>query len=299
MGGNKGPPQKNGEGGGNKKDGGNDKKSGNEKKDYGKKGRKLAGHEHHGDDHKNDHGKAGDKKPEKAGEKKPGYGKEGGDKAPSAELKAAMEACKKNELCRALMECKMKHKESGGKGHDDKEVCVKEMAACAGDETCKGLHMKVQMLMKKEGGDKKEGGYGGKSDDGKKDDGKDYGKKDDGKDYGKKDDGNKGPPQKKGEGGYKKNDGSDKKGGKPGSGRKLHQHGAHPPKKEEQKDGDKKPEKDGDKKPGKDGDKKPGYGKEGGDKAPSAELKAAMEACKKNELCRALMECKMEHKESG
>merc|ERR1712025_208149 len=255
--------------------------------------------------------------PEKAGEKKPGYGKEGGDKAPSAELKAAMEACKKNELCRALMECKMKHKESGGKDHDHKhcddfsksecesqdhlpcswddgkcamkkstdEVCVKEMAACAGDETCKGLHMKVQMLMKK-GGDKKEGGYGGKGDDGKKDDGKDYGKKDDGKDYGKKDDGNKGPPQKKGEGGYKKNDGSDKKGGKPGSGRKLHQHGAHPPKKEEQKDGDKKPEKDGDKKPGKDGDKKPGYGKEGGDKAPSAELKAAMEACKKNELCR-------------
>merc|ERR1712025_795405 len=200
MGGNKGPPQKNGEGGGNKKDGGNDKKSGNEKKDYGKKGRKLAGHEHHGDDHKNDHGKAGDKKPEKDGEKKPGYGKEGGDKAPSAELKAAMEACKKNELCRALMECKMKHKESGGKDHDHKhcddfsksecesqdhlpcswddgkcamkkstdEVCVKEMAACAGDETCKGLHMKVQMLMKK-GGDKKEGGYGGKGDDGKKD----------------------------------------------------------------------------------------------------------------------------------
>merc|ERR1712025_862992 len=215
MGGNKGPPQKNGEGGGNKKDGGNGKKSGNEKKDYGKKGRKLAGHEHHGDDHKNDHGKAGDKKPEKDGEKKPGYGKEGGDKAPSAELKAAMEACKKNELCRALMECKMKHKESGGKGHDDKEVCVKEMAACAGDETCKGLHMKVQMLMKKEGGDKKEGGYGGKGDDGKKDDGKDYGKgddgkKDDGKDYGKKGDGNKGPPQKNEGGGNKKDGGNDK-----------------------------------------------------------------------------------------
>merc|ERR1712025_53377 len=183
MGGNKGPPQKNGEGGGNKKDGGNGKKSGNEKKDYGKKGRKLAGHEHHGDDHKNDHGKAGDKKPEKAGEKKPGYGKEGGDKAPSAELKAVMEACKKNELCRALMECKMKHKESGGKDHDHcddfsksecesqdqlpcswddgkcamkkkptEEVCVKEMAACKGDKTCNSLHTTVQTLMKKEGG---------------------------------------------------------------------------------------------------------------------------------------------------
>merc|ERR1712100_27969 len=222
--GNKGPPPKK-DYGSDKKDGGPDKKSAYGKKDYGKKGRKLAGHEHHGDDHKNDHGKAGekkpgkdgDKKPEKDGEKKPGYGKEGGDQAPSAELKAAMEACKKNELCRALMECKMKHKESGGKGHDDKEVCVKEMAACADDEKCKGLHMKVQMLMKKEGG------YGGKGDDGKKDDGKDYGKKDDGKDYGKKDYGN---GAKKGEGGGypKKEYGSDKKGGKPGSSRKLHQH---------------------------------------------------------------------------
>merc|ERR1712048_1234845 len=171
-------------------------------KDYGKKllvgGRKLHQHGAHPpqkDDEKKPQ-KDNEKKPEtdvdkkpgygnEGGDKKPGYGKEGGDKAPSAELKAAMEACKKNELCRALMECKMKHKESGGKGHDDKEVCVKEMAACAADETCKGLHMKVQMLMKKEGGDKKEGGYGGKGDDGKKDDGK----KDDQKgDYGGKGD---------------------------------------------------------------------------------------------------------------
>merc|ERR1712048_305493 len=153
-------------------------------------------------------------------------------------------------------------------------------------ETCKGLHTKVQMLMKKEGGDGKEGDYG--KDDGKKDDGK-------------KDDGNKGPPPKKDDqkgdygngaqkGDYSKGYGSDKKGGKPGSGRKLHQHGAHPPK-EEQKNGEKKAEKAG--------EKKPGSGKEDEENAPSAELKAAMEACKKNELCRALMECKMKHKESG
>merc|ERR1712048_517837 len=253
-------------------------------KDYGKKlvgGRKLHQHGAHPpkDEQKGDEKKPekdGDKKPEKDGENKPGYGKEGGDKAPSAELKAAMEACKKNELCRALMECKMKHKESGGKGHDDKEVCVKEMAACAGDETCKGLHMKVQMLMKKEGGDKKEGGYGGKGDDGKKDDGKkddqkgDYGGKGDQKpDYGKV---------------GQKVDNLKDYGKKLLGGRKLHLHGAHPPK-DEQKGDEKKPEKDGDKKPEKDGENKPGYGKEGGDKAPSAELKAAMEACKKNELC--------------
>merc|ERR1712224_187935 len=99
---------------------------------YGKKGRKLAGHGDH--DHK-EQGKDGDKKPVNKGE----------EKAPSAELKAAMEACKKNTLCRELMECKMKHKESGGKGHDDKEVCVKEMKACEADKTCQGLHMKVQM----------------------------------------------------------------------------------------------------------------------------------------------------------
>merc|ERR1712048_311393 len=206
-------------------------------KDYGKKllvgGRKLHQHGAHPpqkDDEKKPETdvekkpeKDGDKKPghgNEGGDKKPGYGKEGGDKAPSAELKAAMEACKKNELCRALMECKMKHKESGGKGHDDKEVCVKEMAACAADETCKGLHMKVQMLMKKEGGDKKEGGYGGKGDDGKKDDGR----KDDQKgDYGGKGD-------QKGDYGGKvgqKVDNLKDYGKKLLGGRKLHQHGAH------------------------------------------------------------------------
>merc|ERR1711981_992712 len=108
----------------------------------------MGGHDHHDDDHKKEQEKDSDKKPVKKGE----------EKAPSAELKAAMEKCKNNKLCRALMECRMKHKESGGKGHDDKEVCVKETKACEADKTCKGLHMKVQMLMKKEGGDKKDGG---------------------------------------------------------------------------------------------------------------------------------------------
>ena len=134
------------------------------------------------------------------------------------------------------------------------EVCVKEMAACAADETCKGLHMKVQTLMKKDSG------YGGK--DGDKKEG-----------YGD----NKGAYADKKEG-Y----GAKKEGGY--GGRQLHQHGAHPV------------TKDGEKKPQQDGEKKPMPQKEG---EPSAELKAAMEACKKNEYCRALMECKMKHKESG
>ena len=145
------------------------------------------------------------------------------------------------------------------------EVCVKEMAACAADETCKGLHMKVQTLMKKDSGygkdgEGKDGGYGGK--DGDKKEG-----------YGD----NKGAYADKKEG-Y----GAKKEGGY--GGRQLHQHGAHPV------------TKDGEKKPQQDGEKKPMPQKEG---EPSAELKAAMEACKKNELCRALMECKMKHKESG
>merc|ERR1712025_1396306 len=183
--GNEGDGKNEGEGG-DKKDNGKDynkpayKKEGGNGNDnnkpaykkeggYGKKGRKLAGHGDH--DHK-EQGKDGDKKPEKDGDKKPVN--KGEEKAPSAELKAAMEACKKNTLCRELMECKMKHKESGGKGHDDKEVCVKEMKACEADKTCQGLHMKVQMLMKKEGGH-------GKGDDKKGD----YGKDDKKGDYGK------------------------------------------------------------------------------------------------------------------
>ena len=36
------------------------------------------------------------------------------EQEPSAELKAAMKACTENTLCKELMECKTKHKESGG-----------------------------------------------------------------------------------------------------------------------------------------------------------------------------------------
>ena len=138
------------------------------------------------------------------------------------------------------------------------EVCVKEMAACAADETCKGLHTKVQMLMKKDSGygkdgEGKEGGYGGKGGDTGGDKKEEYGGKKEGG-YGDKDT-KDGPPPKS-------------------TGRRLEHHG-------EKKAMPKKPVQGG------------------GDKAPSAELKAAMEACKKNELCRALMECKMKHKESG
>merc|ERR1712050_708966 len=106
----------------------------------------------------------GDKK-EGYGDKKEGYGQE---KEPSAELKAAMKACQENELCKKLMECKKKHKESGGKGDgkgDGKEeVCVEEMKACAADKECSMIHEKLQAAMKKEGG------YGGKGGDGKYDD---------------------------------------------------------------------------------------------------------------------------------
>merc|ERR1712025_515602 len=76
-----------------------------------------------------------DKKKEEYGDKK--------DKEPSAELKAAMKACTENKLCKELMECKKKHKESGGKGDgkgDHEEVCVKEAKACAADKECSTLH---------------------------------------------------------------------------------------------------------------------------------------------------------------
>ena len=58
---------------------------------------------------------------------KHGSGKEGGEgKEPSEEVKAALAECRKNELfCKALLECKMKHKESGGKGGDGKGPVVK------------------------------------------------------------------------------------------------------------------------------------------------------------------------------
>merc|ERR1711907_777557 len=84
------PPKKEGGYGGEKKD------LSSEKKEF--SGEKKEGY--------------GDKK-EGYGDKKEGYGQE---KEPSAELKAAMKACQENELCKKLMECKKKHKESGGKG---------------------------------------------------------------------------------------------------------------------------------------------------------------------------------------
>merc|ERR1712137_1300948 len=105
----------------------------------------------------------GDKK-EGYGDKKDMGGKGGEEKEPSAELKAAMKSCTENELCKKLMECKKKHKESGGKGdHDKEEVCVEEMKACAADKECSMLHEKLQAAMKKDSGygDKKEG-YGDK-----------------------------------------------------------------------------------------------------------------------------------------
>merc|ERR1712100_894590 len=77
------------------------------------------------------------------------------DKEPSAELKAATKACLENKLCKQLMDCKKKHKESGGKGDgkgDHEEVCVKEMKACAADKQCSMLHEKLQAAMKKDGG---------------------------------------------------------------------------------------------------------------------------------------------------
>merc|ERR1712019_249882 len=187
----------------------------------------------------------GDKK-EGYGDKKEGYGQE---KEPSAELKAAMKACQENELCKKLMECKKKHKESGGKGDgkggcadyskteceaqdqlpcswDDgkcamkkkptEEVCVEEMKACAANEKCSMIHEKLQAAMKKEGG------YGGKGGDGKYDDKKEGGYGGDKKEGGKEDGEKKEYPPKKegGEGGY----GGDKKEG----GKKKE----YPPKKE-------------------------------------------------------------------
>merc|ERR1712224_535092 len=108
-----------------------------------------------------------------------------------------------NKLCKELMECKKKHKESGGKGDgkgDHEEVCVKEAKACAADKQCSTLHEKLQAAMKKDGGhggkggdgkydDKKEGGYGGKDGDKKKDDYDHDKKKGDQKEDYKKDNG--------------------------------------------------------------------------------------------------------------
>merc|ERR1739848_751517 len=117
---------------------------------------------HHDDDHDDDDDddkkkKDMDGKKENMEKKKEEYGdkKEGDkrDKEPSAELKAATKACLENKLCKELMACKKKHKESGGKGDGkgDHEVCVKEMKACAADKECSMLHEKLQAAMKKDG----------------------------------------------------------------------------------------------------------------------------------------------------
>merc|ERR1711988_1827198 len=78
-----------------------DKQKAMEKKNYEKDGK-----EYKKEDYNNDEGK-------KDGDYKKDDGKDKKDVEPSAELKAAMKACTENELCKKLMECKKKHKESG------------------------------------------------------------------------------------------------------------------------------------------------------------------------------------------
>merc|ERR1711937_355959 len=168
-----------------KKDMGSKYEKKENEKDYGKKRRQLAGHGDHSHDDDDDKKKDMDKKKEDMDKKKEEYGDKK-DKEPSAELKAAMKACTENKLCKELMECKKKHKESGGKGDgkgDHEEVCVKEAKACAADKECSTLHEKLQAAMKKDGGhgghddddhdddDKKKEGYE-KKEDYKKGDGK-------------------------------------------------------------------------------------------------------------------------------
>merc|ERR1712048_546889 len=132
--------------------------------DKGKKGRQLHQHGNHPPKKDGESDKDGDKEEhekkdegKKDGDYKKDDGKDKKDVEPSAELKAAMKACTDNELCKKLMECKKKHKESGGKGDgngkgDHEEVCVEEMKACAADRTCSMLHEKLQAAMKKDGG---------------------------------------------------------------------------------------------------------------------------------------------------
>merc|ERR1739848_652611 len=200
-----------------------------------------------------------------------------------------MKACTENELCKKLMECKKKHKESGGKGDgkgDHEEVCVEEMKACAADKTCSMLHEKMQAAMKKDGG------HGGKDGEGKGEGKGDYGGKggDNKYDHKKGGDDNKYEQKKEGDkkGDRRQLDGHDKK------------------KSMEKKDYEKKEGEDGKKgedykkdEGKKDGDYKKDDGKDKKDMEPSAELKAAMKACTENELCKKLMECKKKHKESG
>merc|ERR1712048_1087994 len=89
------------------------KKDGESDKGYGKKDSEKK-YDDKKDYDKKDEGKKDDGK--KDGDYKKDDGKDKKDMEPSAELKAAMKACTENELCKKLMECKKKHKESGGKG---------------------------------------------------------------------------------------------------------------------------------------------------------------------------------------
>merc|ERR1712019_11028 len=91
-----------------------DKKKAMEKKDYEKDGKEYKKEDYNNDEGEKDFGKKDDGK--KDGDYKKDDGKDKKDMEPSAELKAAMKACTENELCKKLMECKKKHKESGGKG---------------------------------------------------------------------------------------------------------------------------------------------------------------------------------------
>ena len=129
--------------------GGDGKDDNNKPKEYGQDGEKKGSQSYGGN---GGGGGYGDKKPKQYGENNSKYGPQGGfgkkrrqldghlkssdkdgedkasvekkdmddkgneEKQPSEELKAAMKACTENELCKKLMECKKKHKESGGKG---------------------------------------------------------------------------------------------------------------------------------------------------------------------------------------
>ena len=82
---------------------------------YGKQRRQLDGHVKSSEDGK-EKKESIENKTKGLMEKKDMGDKGGEEKEPSAEFKAAAKACTENELCKNLMECKTKHKESGGKG---------------------------------------------------------------------------------------------------------------------------------------------------------------------------------------
>merc|ERR1711937_870957 len=206
-------------------------------------------------------------------------------------FKAAAKACTENELCKQLMECKKKHKESGGKGDgkgkgDHEEVCVEEMKACAADKECSLLHAKLLHYKLQEA--KKDGKDGGKDGYGKGEGKGDHGGKDG---YGKDGD-------KKGDYEGKKGDyDAKKKDEDHGRRRQLDQHGDKKPPMKKDGEGKKDDCKKDDGK--KDGDYKKDDGKDKKDMEPSAEFKAAAKACTENKLCKQLMECMKKHADSG